>query len=61
MIVIWGFLRGTNPFNPGPPWIVLDSLENQYICSASVLNSSNTVYAVVSTVLSSTGAAYNPI
>jgi len=61
MIVIWGFLRGTNPFNPGPPWIVLDSLDNQYICSATVLNAAGTSYTVVATVLSSTGSAYNPI
>lgn len=60
MIVIWGFLRG-NPYYPGPPWIVLDSLGTEYICSNAVLNSTGVSYTVAGTVLSSNGSAYNPI
>lgn len=61
MIVIWGFLKSTNPYNPGPPWIVLDSIGTEYICGADVLNSTGTTYTVDATVLASDGSAYNPI
>lgn len=60
MIVIWGFTRGT-PIVPGPPWIVLNSINAAYYCNVTVLTASGTSYTTVSTVLSSSGAAYEPL
>ena len=60
MIVVWGFTRGT-PIVPGPPWIVLDSINTAYYCNVTVKNAAGTSITVTSTVLNSSGAAYDPI
>ena len=50
-----------SPPDPGPPWVVLDSSGNSYICTNDVLDSSGVSYSVISPVLASDGTSYNPI
>lgn len=56
-----GVTTAPNPPDPGPPWIVLDSDGNDFICSDSVLDSDGNVFVVVASVLNSSGTSFNPI
>lgn len=52
---------GVSPPDPGPPWIVLNSTGDPFICTNTVLDSDGNPFVVVSAVLDSDGNSFNPI
>ena len=61
MLATWGYNTGDSGPAPGPPWQVLTSTNDLYQVSRTALSSVNTFYFLVALVLTSDGTAYNPI